>query len=129
LIVSYLPEPEKHPLWNDIRELLRPAAEYGKVGVLETGDLVWIALDGSTVFAAATTCPMGREAMIVLAAGSRHREWIADFEGQVSAWAKANGAEKLTMRGRKGWGRYARPFGWVVLGTDEDGLTIYEKAL
>jgi hypothetical protein len=129
LIVSYLPDPESHPLWNEIMELLRPAAEYGGIGVRDDDELVWIAFDGSTIFAAATACPAGDEAQIRLAGGARHREWIEDFDGQVSAWARRNGAARLTMRGRKGWARYARAFGWGLCGTDEDGLTIYEKAL
>jgi hypothetical protein len=126
--VSFLPEPEKHPLWNDIRQLLKPAAEYGGIGIRDDGEFVWIAFDGPTIFAAMTTFYADGVAEIRLACGSRLNDWIAPFEAAVSAWARECGASKLIMRGREGWGRFARPFGWARLGT-EDGKHLYEKAL
>jgi hypothetical protein len=125
-----LPEPEEHPLWSHIKELLEPAAKYGGIPIRDSDEFVWIAFDGPTVFAAATTLLWNDgEAELRLAGGARHKEWIGPLHEAVSDWAKRSGATRLTMRGRKGWGRYARPFGWVALGTDHDGLTIYEKAL
>jgi hypothetical protein len=129
VIVSYLPDPESHPLWNGIRELLRPAAEYGGIPIKDEDELVWVAIDGPTIFAAATTLLWNDgEAELRLAGGARHREWIAPLDEMVSAWARDAGATRLTMRGRKGWARYARAFGWVVSGT-EDGKQLYEKVL
>lgn len=124
MIVSYLPEREKHPLWPAIEELLRPAG-----GPVVPNELVWIAFDGQTLFGAGTTILYENgEAQIRLCGGHRHREWVEQAEGVVSAWARDCGAAKLTMQGRKGWARYFRAFGWVVLGT-EDGKHLYEKAL
>jgi hypothetical protein len=53
--VNYLPDAENHPLWPQIVEMLRPAAEYGGVAVEHPDHVVWIAHEDGTVFAAATT--------------------------------------------------------------------------
>lgn len=110
--------------------MLEPSAKFGGIAVRDDNELVWVAIDGPTIVGAATTLLWDDgEAELRLAGGQKHREWISPLDATVSAWAKAAGANKLTMRGRKGWGRYARPFGWVALGTDDDGLHIYEKDL
>lgn len=94
---------------------------------------MWIAFEGPTVFAAATTILWDDgEAELRLAGGCRHKEWVRPLDETVSAWAKSAGADRLTMRGRKGWARYARELGWVALGElAEDGRTgrIYQKEL
>jgi hypothetical protein len=129
LIVSYLPDPEQHPLWDGIRGLLKPAADYGEIPVFGPGECVWIAFDGPTVFAAATTLLWDDgEAELRLAGGYRHREWVGELDATITAWAKSAGASRITMRGRRGWERYARRFGWVRTGT-EDGRVLYEKRL
>jgi hypothetical protein len=127
VIVSYLPDPEQHPLWEGIKELLRPAVTDGEI--LDPGELVWIAIDGTTIIGAGTTAQIDdTTAAILTVGGTRHRDWIEQAEAAVSAWAQSNGATKLTMRGRKGWARYFRAFGWAVTGT-ENGQTVYEKEL
>lgn len=126
--ISWLPEPEKHPLWADILGLLSPAAKFGGIEPYEPGDWVWIIFDGPTLYAAAVTRD-GDGAELRLAGGHRSKDWIGLLDETVGNWALDSGAAKLTMRGRKGWARYARAFGWVALGTDDDGLTIYEKEL
>lgn len=124
-----MPDAESHPLWPAIRELLKPAAEFGSIPVDDPGQLIWIAHEDGTVFAAATSLLWDDgEAELRLAGGCRHREWAGLLSEVVSAWAKAAGAEKLIGRGRKGWARYARACGWVVLGTEGED-TIYEKVL
>lgn len=124
--VSYLPDPENHPLWDEIRALLQPAT----IGspAYEPGELVWIAFDGPVMFGAGTTALFGDVAEIRACGGHLHKEWVEQAEAAVSAWARQH-ATKLTMRGRKGWARYLRAFGWALLGEDEDGLTIFEKVL
>lgn len=127
MIVSYLPDPERHPLWPAIRELLKPAV-LDDSDVLEPGELVWIAFDGPTIFGAGTTAQIDdTTAAILTVGGTRHREWVEQAEAAVSAWARANGATKLIMRGRRGWARYFRAFGWVA--SQSDGRWIYEKDL
>jgi hypothetical protein len=128
--VSFLPEPEKHPLWPGIRELLRPAAEYGDAPIFCDDELLWIAHEGGVVFAAGTTLLWNDgEAEIRLCGGARHREWVTEALRVVESWARAAGAVKLTMRGRKGWARYCRAFGWALSGTDEENRTMFEKEL
>ena len=112
MIVAYLPEPHKHPLWNDIQRLLDPRQEYGPVDPFD--EMVWIAFDEKTLFGAGTTLLYDTHAEIRLCGGFRHREWVWEALRIVEAWARDAGASRLTMRGRKGWGRYMRPFGWGV---------------
>ena len=128
LLVSYLPDPENHPLWDEIKELLRPAAEYGEIPIRDADEFVWIAFEGPVLFGAGTTLLWGDgEAEIRLCGGFRHKEWAAQALGLVEAWARQCGAEKLTMRGRKGWKRYLS--GWDIAGADEAGRILYEKEL
>lgn len=125
--VSYLPEPEQHPLWPEIESLLQPATEGREV--LHPADVVWIAFEGPTLFAAATSRLFDDgTAQLRLAGGCRHKEWAEQLSDTVSAWAKAAGANRLTGRGRKGWARYARAFGWDASGAD-DGRLLFEKDL
>ena len=127
--VSYLPDPEHHPLWNEIRALLKPAADFGEIPIRDSDEFVWIAFEGTALFAAGTTLLWDDgEAEIRLCGGHRHKDWVHEALALVEAWARRCDAKRLTMRGRKGWGRYVRPFGWVSLGI-EDGRTLYEKAL
>lgn len=127
--VSYLPDASAHRLWPQIRALLKPAADYGSVNVDDPEQLVWIAYENGTVFAAATTLLWADgEAELRLAGGCRHKEWCGELSNIVSEWARNAGARKLVGRGRKGWGRYARLFGWVVTGTEGED-TLYEKDL
>jgi hypothetical protein len=128
LIVSYLPEPEKHPLWNEMVKIL-VAATLDGARVIDTNELVWIAYEGTTLFGVGTTALRegDEEAVILACGGFKHRLWIEQALGVVSAWARDCGAKKLTMRGRKGWARYFRAFGWAV--SNADGETVYEKDL
>ena len=130
MIVSYLPDPESHPLWPDIQRLLKPAADYGEIPVFGEGECLWVAFEGPTIFAAGTTLLWeDGEAEIRLAGGYRMHDWYEQAEATVTAWARKCGAEKITMRGRKGWARLLRAFGWVVSGEDHDGRTLYQKDL
>jgi hypothetical protein len=129
VIVSYLPDPESHPLWNGIKELLEPAAKRAGIGARDYQELVWVAFEGALLFGAATTLLYDDgEAEIVLCGGRHGVKWIGLGEATVSAWARDCGAKKLTLGGRKGWARVLRAFGWVPTGT-EDGKTLYEKDL
>jgi hypothetical protein len=56
--VNYLPDPEQHPLWPQIRALLEPAAKFGDVAVECPNQVIWIAHEDGTVFAAATSCSL-----------------------------------------------------------------------
>ncbi len=128
--ISYLPDAESHPLWPDIYRILEPAAKLGDVEVKENEDLVWVMFDGPTLYGAATTRLLpGDEVQIRCAGGTRFKDWMPLLDGIVADWGRDCGAWKATMRGRHGWARFAERFGWVALGKDEDGLTIFEKEL
>jgi hypothetical protein len=127
LIVSYLPDPERHPLWEGIRGLLEPAVT--DAPVLEKNELVWIAIDGPQIVGAGTTVLNNDGTAEILACGGvRHREWVNQALEAVESWARGAGASRLTMRGRRGWLRHVRRFGWDATGT-EDGQMIFEKDL
>ena len=85
---------------------------------------VWIAVfRGARVL-----CWDDGEATILLGAGTRLKDWMEPMEAVVSAWARDCGAERLTLRGRRGWERFAQRFGWGLRG-EEDGRMIFEKEL
>lgn len=129
LLICWLPDPTYHPLWNGIHALLEPAAKLGGCEVLDDNDLVWIAIDGPTIVAAATTRLLkDGQAEIKNVGGGHMRDWFAPFEATLCAWARDCGADTFISRGRKGWGRLNAPLGWAVTG-EEDGRTLYEKAL
>jgi hypothetical protein len=126
LIVAYLPEPDKHPLWTDIQRLLDPKQKFDPVD--PTDELVWIAFDGTTLFGAGTTLLYDDHAEIRLCGGFNHREWVNEAEALVTRWAQKCGVPKLTMQGRKGWSRYFANCGWRVSSSDDDKF-FYEKDL
>jgi hypothetical protein len=126
VIVSYLPEPESHPLWPEIAKLLEPAAEGSPIRI--ENELVWIAFEGPVLFGAGTTILYDDGTVqIRLCGGFEHRKWVREAEAMVSAWARKSGAGKLTMRGRKGWARYFTRCGWAA--SEQDRKTQYEKVL
>lgn len=127
--LSFMPEAQSHPAWPAIEALLKPAADYGDIDVWEDGDLVWVAYEGPTIFAAAVTRFLDDEAELRLASGTRLNDWIHLLDAEVTAWARANGAWRIAMRGRKGWGRFASRFGWVASGKDHKGRTMFVKEL
>lgn len=122
--IAYLPEPERHPLWGEIERLLKAAAQFGGIAVRDDDELVWIAFEGPVLFGAATTFLDGQDAQIRCVAGKRFKDWGRSMESALCAWARDCGAARLTARGRKGWARVYRAFGWVALGNDE-----YKKEL
>ncbi len=127
--IAWLPEPERHPLWSDIVRLLEPG-NIGIESVIDTDDWVWIIFDGPVLHAAATTrIYRDGTARLMLAGGANLQRWIGLLDETVSDWARKGGATRLTMRGRNGWARFAKRFGWVALGHDEDNLMIFEKDL
>lgn len=120
MIVSYLPEPQSHPLWPEIEKLLEPA----DFGGLEPNELVWIAFDGPVLFGVATTILWDDgDAQIRCIAGKRFKDWGGPMEAALTRWARDCGAARLMARGRKGWTRIYRAFGWALSGD------IYEKDL
>lgn len=129
MTVSWLPDPESREYWNDLKTLLEPAAMRGRAEVFEDGDLIWIAMDGGYVIGAVTTrILINGEAEVKHISGTRFSEWGTEMEGMLCQWARACGAKRIISRGRHGWKRINRAWGWNVSG-EEDGLTLYEKDL
>ena len=126
MIVSYLPEPLNHPLWNDIERLIRQGTEEG-ANVLDDNELVWIAFDGPTLFAAGTIALIDDVAWLLAVGGFEHRRWLETALGVATNWARDCGAKVLRMRGRKGWARAFRGLGWDCSQDGKDWL--YEKAI
>lgn len=129
-MVSFLPDAETKPYWNDLYLMLKPAADLGRCAVLEPKDLVWVAIDSDKQIVGAVTTRLliNGEAEIKHVAGTLMREWIFEIEDMICQWARACGADRIISRGRRGWGRLMRNAGWRKSG-EEDGLTLYEKDL
>src|SRR6476646_9622482 len=127
--VSYLPE--THPIWDAAVELLKPAAEYGDIETHEPGDLIWVAFEKNMVFGSCCTRLLpGDEAEVRAISGTRMSEWLPQLDEAVSEWARQAGAWRLTARGRRGWLRYFRRFGWEnAPETDDAGRFIFHKEL
>jgi hypothetical protein len=129
LNIVYLPEPESHPLWPEIRSLLEPAARLGGIEPYEPGDVVWLAFEGGKVWAAMVSRLAFDVAEIRCVAGTRLKDWLPQWAAVFEEWARNCEAGLLECRGRKGWGRFADRFGWKFAHVDDDGLPVYQKEL
>lgn len=114
--ISTLPEPQSHPLWPQIEQALLTATDAGVEAFNPAVDVLWAAFEQDIFWGFATTRLKAdlSEAELLCVAGKRFREWIGPMEAEICGWARRNGAGRLVSRGRKGWGRLARSFGWVV---------------
>ncbi|MDE2428181.1 MAG: hypothetical protein KGM99_05600 [Burkholderiales bacterium] len=129
LVISWLPDPENHPLWDDIKALLQTAADRGGFRVWDDGDLVWLAIDNGVVIGAATTRHLNNgNTELMHVAGTRFKEWVPEMESIICEWSRKLGANAVQSRGRSGWQRLNKSWGWEVIGK-RDGLTLYEKEL
>lgn len=125
LIIGVLPDPQASPAWDHIKGLLKPAAHLGGIPVLEEYELVWIVTEGAIVIAAATTRLTEDRAEIILCGGSRASEWAAELAAIICRWATDEGATRVVITGRKGWGRL---IGWQMTG-ERDGFARFEREL
>jgi hypothetical protein len=126
VIVSYLPEPTKHPLWNDILRLIERGTDEG-VSPLEDNELVWIAFEGQTLFAAGTIALIDGDAWLLAVGGFEHRRWLETALEVAANWARDCGSKRLRMRGRRGWARSFRALGWDC--SQEGDKWLYTKEL
>lgn len=127
MIVSYLPEPHKHVLWNEIQRLLRAGTD-PDANILDENELVWIAFEGNTLFAAGTIALKSDGAWLLAVGGYEHKRWLEAALDVAASWARDCGASSLRMCGRKGWSRIFRELGWRVRPSD-DGRFFYEREL
>lgn len=126
MIISYLPEPTRHRLWNDIERLLRSGTDEG-INVLDDSEIVWIAFEDQTLFAAGTVVLVGDEVWLLAVGGFEYRRWLRQALEVAASWARDCGAKALRMRGRRGWERAFRALGWDCSQDGENWL--YEKAI
>ena len=105
-----------HDIWAHARERIKCAIE--KTGlsdfadveadVLRGGQLLWLAWNGETIEAAATTqlTQVGqRKVCTVTACAGEHRErWLPLFS-HIERYAKAEGCATMRIWGRRGWER------------------------
>jgi hypothetical protein len=126
VIVAYLPEPHKHPLWNDIQRLIQLGTDPG-VPIIEDNELVWIAFEERTLFAAGTIALKSDGAWLLAVGGYEHKRWLRQALDVAASWARDCGAGKLLMRGRRGWARALVRAGWDA--SREGDNWLYSKDL
>ena len=118
-----------HGITDDIRKLLEPAAALGRT-TIEAGPgwHVWtVHRDGELIGAANVRRCTDRSVDVVLVGGTESREWIGRLDELIGEWAVAEGATRLTARGRAGWARILTKQGWRAM--DNGHVTEYERGL
>lgn len=129
MIISALPDPEKHHLWPGIRRLLKRGGDWADAPDWEPEHVVWIVIDGRQIIAALSSrVTVDGAAEVVNIGGCRAAEWLPDMDDHITGWARRAGATKLAARGRRGWQRLSAPLGWVAIGRDGKSM-LYEKVL
>lgn len=118
-------------VWPTVRDLIRRAIERTKLSdfatveadVLAGKHLLWIAWNGQTVEAAATTQLINivnrKICVIVACGGSDRKRWLPLIDG-IEDFAKQEGCAEMRIYGRKGWERALKGYRsrHVVLGKD-----------
>lgn len=129
MIISTLPDPERHPLWSGIRALLKLGGDRSGAVDWEPDHLVWIAIDGKQIIGAFSTKVFEGELVEVFnLGGHRVREWLPLAEEYVSCLARLAQAPRIKAQGRRGWARLNEQLGYRVTGR-EGKMTYYEKVL
>lgn len=99
-------------VWPHARELIKSAIERTGLSHFEDiendilfGDqLLWLAWDGNSIQAAATTQLAGRVCVLTACAGHHRERWLPLFE-QIEKYAKNEGCQTMRIFGRRGWER------------------------
>ena len=110
-------EPDRiHDIWGHARERIRCAMEQTglsdfadvEADVLRGGQLLWLAWNGETIEAAATTqlTSVGARKVCTLTAcaGERRERWLPLFS-HIERYAKAEQCSIMRVFGRRGWER------------------------
>ena len=106
--LRYIPLDELRDVWQYAKRFILPAAYHAKE--LTEEDIIWrladcrfhlFTVENNGMIGALTVQVAGPIATVVHLGG----EWekMAPFEPELSAWCKAQGAEVLRIRGRRGW--------------------------
>ena len=81
--------------------------------VFEGGAVLWLASDGKTIDAAATTKLVRTDRhliCILMALGGENRARWLDLLARIEVWARAEGAALVRIYGRKGWARVLKHY-------------------
>jgi hypothetical protein len=106
--------------WPYARDLIRAAIEHTKLSdfasietdVLSGDQLLWLAFDGKSILAAATTHltkPNNKVCTLTACAGSDRRRWLP-LLGKIEQYAKDEGCVTLRIFGRIGWKRVLKNY-------------------
>jgi len=105
-----------HEVWPRVAHLINGAVH--RTGLSHTADieydtlhgdgLLWLACDGETVMAAATTVlaetDTAKVCVLTACGGAGRAAWLP-LLAQIEAYARAEGCAALRIYGRKGWAR------------------------
>lgn len=102
-------------MWPHVRDLIRAAVERTglssfadiEADVLTGMQLVWLAVEGREILAAATTQlvkPLDKVCILTACSGYDRDQWLPLFE-QIEQYAANEGCTKMRIYGRKGWER------------------------
>ncbi|MFA5996175.1 MAG: hypothetical protein WC790_00410 [Candidatus Paceibacterota bacterium] len=54
-----------------------------------------------------------RQLLVYMVAGKHARDWLAEGQQQLEAFAKSTGCQFMAFQGRPGWERYCAPLGYT----------------
>lgn len=103
-------------VWPHARHLIKSAIDETKLSdfaefedeVLSGRQLLWLAISGKSIEAAATThltLVNGRKVCVLTACAGHHRERWLSLMQRLEAFARAEGCAVMRIFGRKGWHR------------------------
>jgi hypothetical protein len=125
MIFTLIPHDHVLDIWPQVAEMLDKAARttngrFDKLSILDelmnnTIEL-WVVFDDKVPVAALTTRVSPyveyKTLSIDWVGGSRMRDWIGDAMKTLKSYARDQGCRKLEGRGRSGWIRALKKYGW-----------------
>lgn len=117
------------PIIPQIEALLKPAADRGHCAIERgPGWHLWtVHMHGELVGAANVRRCTDASVDVVLVGGRNAKEWIGPLDSRLGEWAVAEGATRMTARGRRGWARVLIKQGWTAM--TDDHVTEYERLI
>jgi hypothetical protein len=137
LVATGIPDNHIHLVWPTMWPLLKPAYEKSRektdllAGIMSRDLQAWAVYENNALVAGIVSRllrPEGTSSLncrVWLVGGSRLSEWAPDFITKLIPWAKAEGCDRISGGGRRGWSRIVKQFGGVRV-DDEDGAPAWE---
>jgi hypothetical protein len=137
LVATGIPTHHAHIAWPQIWPLIKPAYEKSRektdllAGIVSNNLQAWAVYEHTIPVAGIVSRllrPEGTSSLncrLWLVGGSRLSEWAPDFITKLIPWAKAEGCDRISGAGRKGWTRIVTQFGGKRV-SDEDGEPCWE---